>query len=41
MGRVFGLGGRDYKVEHATSVFGELFEVAGSGKVETLVDYME
>ena len=39
VGRIFGLGGRDFKVEDAVSVFDELFEVAG-GKDAPLTDYI-
>ncbi len=38
--RIYGLGGRDYKVEHAVRVFKELFEILGTGKVDTLMKYM-
>lgn len=38
--RIYGLGGRDYKVKDALSVFEELFKVAETGKIETLVKYI-
>lgn len=38
--RIYGLGGRDYKVEHATDVFGELESISSSGKVENLTRYI-
>jgi pyruvate ferredoxin oxidoreductase alpha subunit len=39
-GRTYGLGGRDYKVKDAVSVFEELFRVIETGKVETLLKYI-
>jgi pyruvate ferredoxin oxidoreductase alpha subunit len=38
--RIYGLGGRDYKVEHAVEVFDELDRVAETGKVENLTGYL-
>ena len=38
--RVFGLGGRDYKVKDAVQVFDELLKVAETGKVEMLTKYI-
>jgi pyruvate ferredoxin oxidoreductase alpha subunit len=40
MGRIFGLGGRDYGVEDARGVFDELFEVSKSGKIKELTRYI-
>lgn len=40
IGRIFGLGGRDYKVEDALGVFEELFKIADGGKVESVVEYL-
>jgi pyruvate ferredoxin oxidoreductase alpha subunit len=40
IGRIFGLGGRDYKVEDALGVFDELFEISGGSKVDSLVKYI-
>ncbi len=40
MSRVFGLGGRDYKVKDAAGVFEELLKIAETGKVETLTKYI-
>jgi len=38
--RIFGLGGRDYKVKDAAGVFDELFNILKTGKVETLTKYI-
>lgn len=38
--RIFGLGGRDYKVKDAVGVFEELLKIAETGKVETLTKYI-
>jgi pyruvate ferredoxin oxidoreductase alpha subunit len=38
--RVFGLGGRDYKVKDAVQVFDELLKISETGKVETLTKYI-
>ncbi|OGQ44402.1 MAG: pyruvate ferredoxin oxidoreductase [Deltaproteobacteria bacterium RIFCSPLOWO2_02_44_9] len=38
--RIFGLGGRDYKVKDAAAVLEELLKVAATGKVETLIKYI-
>jgi len=38
--RIYGLGGRDYKVKDAISVFDELAKIAETGKIETLVKYI-
>lgn len=38
--RVFGLGGRDYKVAHAKEVFAELGDLASGGKVKDLTKYI-
>jgi len=38
--RIYGLGGRDYKVEHALDVFSELEKVAETGRAETLIKYI-
>ncbi|MBI3398737.1 MAG: pyruvate ferredoxin oxidoreductase [Deltaproteobacteria bacterium] len=40
VGRIFGLGGRDYKVKDAAGVFEELLKVAETGKVEALTKYI-
>jgi pyruvate ferredoxin oxidoreductase alpha subunit len=40
IGRIFGLGGRDYKVADAQGVFDELFEISGGGKVDSPVKYL-
>ncbi len=40
MGRIFGLGGRDYKVEDALAVFDELLKTAETGKVDELIKYI-
>ena len=40
MNRIYGLGGRDYKVKDAIAVFEELLKTAETGKVETLVKYI-
>ncbi|OGQ11683.1 MAG: pyruvate ferredoxin oxidoreductase [Deltaproteobacteria bacterium RIFCSPLOWO2_12_FULL_43_16] len=38
--RIFGLGGRDYKVKDAVGVFEELLKIAETGKVEVLTKYI-
>src|SRR3989338_4234047 len=38
--KIFGLGGRDYKVKDAVGVFEELLKIAETGKVETLIKYI-
>lgn len=38
--RIFGLGGRDYKVKDAIEVFDELLKIAETGKTETLIKYI-
>lgn len=38
--RIFGLGGRDYKVKDAVGVFEELSQIAETDKVETLSKYI-
>lgn len=38
--RIYGLGGRDYKVKDALAVFEELGSIAETGKVETLQKYI-
>jgi len=38
--RIFGLGGRDYKVKDAVGVFDELERIAETGDVERLTDYI-
>lgn len=38
--RIYGLGGRDYKVKDALEVFGELEVVAATGRVEPLTRYI-
>ncbi len=38
--RIFGLGGRDYTVEDAISVYQELLKIQKTGKVETLSAYL-
>ncbi len=38
--RIYGLGGRDYKVKDAAAVFEELFKITATGKVETLQKYI-
>lgn len=38
--RIFGLGGRDYKVKDAAGVFDELFNILKTGKVDTLTKYI-
>lgn len=40
VGRIFGLGGRDYNVEDAVGVFEELFKIAGGGSVDSVVKYL-
>ncbi|MFH1783332.1 MAG: transketolase C-terminal domain-containing protein [bacterium] len=37
---IYGLGGRDITMEHITSVFNELGEIARHGKAKKLVDYL-
>ncbi|MBI5560393.1 MAG: pyruvate ferredoxin oxidoreductase [Deltaproteobacteria bacterium] len=41
IGRIFGLGGRDYTVEHAFGVFGELYDILEKGKVEKPFGYLK
>lgn len=38
--RIFGLGGRDYKVKDAIEVFDDLLKIAETGKVETVTKYI-
>ncbi len=38
--RIYGLGGRDYTIEDALGVFETLETVAKTGKVDTLIDYI-
>ncbi|MEK7773681.1 MAG: pyruvate ferredoxin oxidoreductase, partial [Deltaproteobacteria bacterium] len=38
--RIYGLGGRDYKVKDAIAVFGDILKVAATGDVETLQKYI-
>ncbi|MBI5885166.1 MAG: pyruvate ferredoxin oxidoreductase [Deltaproteobacteria bacterium] len=40
MSRIYGLGGRDYKVKDALGVYDELGKVVSTGKVETLQKYI-
>ena len=40
MGRVYGLGGRDYKPKDAAEVFEEVLKTARTGKVETPLKYI-
>ncbi len=40
MGRIYGLGGRDYTLEDALDVYGELYKVLETGKVESLNGYI-
>jgi len=40
IGRVFGLGGRDYGVHDALAVFEELLRIKDTGKVDKLFDYI-
>ncbi|MBI5643203.1 MAG: pyruvate ferredoxin oxidoreductase [Deltaproteobacteria bacterium] len=40
IGRTYGLGGRDYKVKDALSVFEELKKVAATGQIDTLLKYI-
>ncbi|MBI5847105.1 MAG: pyruvate ferredoxin oxidoreductase [Nitrospirae bacterium] len=40
MNKIYGLGGRDYLPSHAVQVLTELNEIAKSGKVNTLKDYI-
>lgn len=39
-GRTYGLGGRDYKVSDAVSVYEELYRVIETDKIETLLKYI-
>jgi len=39
-GRIFGLGGRDYKIEDALSVYDELLKTAETGKIDELIKYI-
>jgi len=39
-GRTYGLGGRDYKVSDAVSVYEELYRVIETGRIETLLKYI-
>ena len=39
-GRIFGLGGRDYKIEDALSVYDELLKTAETGKTDELIKYI-
>lgn len=39
-GRIYGLGGRDYKVKDALGVFDELYKVVETGKIDTLTKYI-
>ncbi|MEK7679191.1 MAG: pyruvate ferredoxin oxidoreductase [Deltaproteobacteria bacterium] len=38
--RIYGLGGRDYKVKDAVEVFDELLSVASTGKTEAVMKYI-
>lgn len=38
--RIYGLGGRDYKVKDAVAVYGELDRIKDTGKIETLTKYI-
>ncbi|MEE9615244.1 MAG: pyruvate ferredoxin oxidoreductase [Thermodesulfobacteriota bacterium] len=40
VGRIFGLGGRDFKVKDAAAVIEDLFKVAETGKVDALTKYI-
>jgi pyruvate ferredoxin oxidoreductase alpha subunit len=40
MSRIFGLGGRDYKVKDVVQVFDELLKISETGKIETLTKYI-
>ncbi len=40
VGRIYGLGGRDYKVKDAVAVFGELDRIRETGKIDTLTKYI-
>lgn len=40
MNRIYGLGGRDYKVKDAVEVFNEALKAAESGRVDTLIKYI-
>lgn len=37
---IYGLGGRDVKTDDLESVFSELFKIAGSGKVDSVYNYL-
>ncbi|HLE08969.1 MAG TPA: pyruvate ferredoxin oxidoreductase, partial [Thermodesulfobacteriota bacterium] len=39
-GRIFGLGGRDYKMEDALAVFDGLYRMLQTGKTEKLWGYL-
>ncbi|MBI5599612.1 MAG: pyruvate ferredoxin oxidoreductase [Deltaproteobacteria bacterium] len=41
MGRIFGLGGRDYTVEHSTAVFEGLYRIIETGRMEELTGYLK
>jgi pyruvate ferredoxin oxidoreductase alpha subunit len=38
--RIYGLGGRDFKIKDAVDVFDDLLKIASTGKVETLYKYI-
>lgn len=40
IGRIYGLGGRDYKVKDAVAVFGELDKIRETGKIDDLTKYI-
>ncbi len=40
IGRIYGLGGRDYKVKDAVAVFGELDRIRETGKIDSLTKYI-
>ncbi|MCK4847107.1 MAG: pyruvate ferredoxin oxidoreductase [Deltaproteobacteria bacterium] len=40
MGRIYGLGGKDYTTENAVAIYEALFDVVKTGKIDTLNDYM-
>ncbi|MFQ5735942.1 MAG: pyruvate ferredoxin oxidoreductase [Thermodesulfobacteriota bacterium] len=40
MSRIYGLGGRDYKVKDAVEVFDELAKITSTGRVDTLLKYI-
>ena len=40
IGRIYGLGGRDYKVKDAVAVFGELDRIRETGKIDSLTGYI-